>query len=456
MGDGERPLSSRQLVDPMLDDRTCVDPDPHPYTGEFVSTTPALLLLAMTIASGAAMRGAFAPVQEMAKLDLGLSDLQISLVQGLAASIPIAVLAIPIGRLVDRSNRTRLLAAMAVVWTLGTLLTVTAPGFTMLFLARMLAGLGAISALPVAISIAADLSPPEKRGRSLLLLSLGQSVGLAVAFALGGWLSGLLAAPDHGWLARVGIAPWRGVHLVFGAGSALMLLLLLALREPARSELGEAADAALGPVLRELWERRRFLAPLFVGQVSVVMADTAAGIWAAPVLIRDHGLRPDQFAGWMGLVILLPGALGSVIGGVAADLGHKLHLRGGILAGAVVASAVAIPAAFFPLMSGALGFGLMLSLLLLCGAITGLVTATAIAVLIPNELRGVCLGAFIVLGAIIGFGVAPTLVTLASARLGGEAFLASALTMTGVAISGVSLLAFALAMAGAPQAPSST
>ncbi len=36
---GSGPAICFQLIDyPMLDDRTCVDPDPHPYTGEFVWT----------------------------------------------------------------------------------------------------------------------------------------------------------------------------------------------------------------------------------------------------------------------------------------------------------------------------------------------------------------------------------------------------------------------------------
>lgn len=411
---------------------------------------PSLLLLAATIASGAAMRSVFSPLQEMAKLDLGLTDLQVSLVQGLAVSIPIAVLSIPIGRLVDRTHRVRLLIAMAVVWTLGSLLTAASPSFGVLFVSRMLAGLGALCALPVAISIAADLTPPHQRGRALLLLSLGQSVGIAAAFALGGWLSGVFTVPLHGPPPALDVAPWRAVHLVFGAGSAVLLLVMLALREPPRRELGEAPDAALAAVLGELWSRRAFLVPLFVGQVSVVMADTAAGIWAAPVLIRNHGLQPDQFAGWMGLVVLLPGIAGSVIGGIVADAGNKLSMRGGILIGAVAASIVAIPAALFPLTDSTLGFALALGLLLLCGTATGLVTATAIAVLVPNELRGICLGAFIVVGAVIGFGVAPTLVTVTAGLLGGEAFLASALAMSGVVVSALAAVGFVMAMVNAP------
>jgi len=412
------------------------------------STTPALVVLALTICSAAAMRSVFSPVQEVVKLDLGLSDLQMSLIQGLAASIPIAILSIPLGWLVDHANRVRILVGLALLWTLGTVLTAFADGFAALFVTRMLAGLGAICSLPVAISIAADLCAPDRRGRSLLLLSLGSTIGGAIAFAAGGALFGALA---HTRFA--GLAPWRAVHLIFGMVSGVLVALLLRLKEPARQEQGEQAGVAISAALRELWSRAGFLAPLFVGQISVVMADTAAGVWASPVLTRNFGLHPSQFGAWMGLVLLLSGILGSMLGGFSADAGHKSRLRGGILLGALVASGLSIPASLFPIMPSVPGFAIMLAILLVCGAVTGLVTATAIAVLIPNDIRGVCLGAFIVIGAVIGFGAAPTLVTLGSTALGGEGHLGEALALTGLATSLISFAAFALATLRAPRQP---
>ena len=88
----------------------------------------------------------------------------------------------------------------------------------------------------------------------------------------------------------------------------------------------------------------------------------------------------------------------------------------------------------------------MPGLLLFCGAITGLVTTTALTVLIPNEIRGVCLGAFIVGGAVIGFGVSPTIVTLGSTLLGGGSHLDLALALPGMATSLLALIGFAVAM----------
>lgn len=402
-------------------------------------------LLALTIFCGIAMQNSVSPVQEAVKLELGLSDFQSSLVQGLAVSIPVALLAIPLGRLADRSNRVRLLVAMAVAWTIGMALTAVAQGFLTLFAARMLANIGAILAIPIAISVASDLSPPARRGRALLPLSIGKIAGQAAAFALGGWLFALFSAGDT---LPGGMTAWRGLHLVFAAASALLIVPLLLLREPERHEREEAAGTSFGTAMAAIWQRRTLLVPLFIGQVTVVMADVAASIWAPTVLIRSYGQQPGDFAGWMGLVLLGSGLAGSIIGGFAADAGHKSRLHNGILIGAVGAAILSIPGAFFPMMPDTTGFALMLALLMMCGAVTGLVTATAIAVLVPNELRGVCLGAFMVVGAVIGYGVAPTAVTLVSGLLGGEDQVRYALAATTALSSLIAALGFLFALRG--------
>jgi MFS family permease len=402
-----------------------------------------LALLAVTVASSAAMRTVFSPVQDAAKLDLGLSDLRMSLLQGLAAAIPIAIFSFPIGRLTDRSNRTRLLAALAALWTIGILLAVWAPGFNSLFVARMLTGVGTFCAVPVAISISADMSDAGTRGRAMILIAFGNVIGAALAFGAGGGLFGALTKQP-----LLGLAPWRGVHLVFGIASLALLATLALLREPERHELGEAAGAPLREAIGEVWGKRGLLIPLFIGQVSVVMADVAAGVWAAPVLGRNYHQSPEQFGGWLGLAVLLGGLLGAALGGVAADLGHKSKYPNGILIGAVATALLSIPGAFFPIMPDTLGFGLLLGLLLLCGAATGLITSAALTVLIPNEIRGICLGAFIVVSAVVGLGVAPTLVSVISEMLGGEDQVRYALAATTALTSIVSAIGFALALRG--------
>lgn len=227
-----------------------------------------MLALALAMAVGFTAMGSFSTVQEGAKVELHLSDYALGLVQALGAAIPLALFSIPIGILVDRFNRVRLLLFLAAVWTVGTMLTAVAPNLPLLLLARMLAGIGTTGALTAALSLGADLCAPDQRGRAMLIVTVGKTIGMATAFAVTGALFGWFVHDGPAWAS--GIAPWRSAHLTLTAISALLCLPLLLLREPPRREVEAGPGAPLKVVAAELWGRRRFLLPLFVGQVGVV------------------------------------------------------------------------------------------------------------------------------------------------------------------------------------------
>jgi len=425
-----------------------IGPERFAGTTGFARAVVPLLILALLMAVGFTAMGSFGMVQEGAKAELHLSDALLGMIQGLGAAVPLVLFSIPVGVLVDRYNRVRLLVVLILLWTAGTALTAAAPGVAWLVAARMLTGVGVGGALTAALSLAADFCAPAQRGRALLIVNLGKSLGVAGAFALTGWLLGWFArGATPAWLA---MAPWRGAHAMLALISLVLSLPLLLLREPARHEVEAAPDAPFRVVAAELWARRGFLAPLFAGQVAVVMADVAAGVWVAPVLQRSYALKPEDFGGWVGALVFASGVLGSILGGASADLGQKSAMRGGLLLGAVIAAGLGVPAALFPVMPGVLAFGIALFVLVLCGAVTGIVISVAITVWLPNELRGLCIGAFIAVAGLIGYGLAPSLVTLISSLIGGEAYLAPALAIVGVATSAFSFAAFVLAMRRAP------
>jgi hypothetical protein len=134
-------------------------------------------------------------------------------------------------------------------------------------------------------------------------------------------------------------------------------------------------------------------------------------------------------------VVFGAGVLGALTGGIAADAGQKSARRGGILIGAIVAAVAAVPATLFPLAGSVPLFAGLLFAMLLGGTITGLITATALAVLLPNELRGLSVGVFLAVGGLVAFGIAPSLVTALSTLIGGEAMLGQALALVGFAVS---------------------
>jgi MFS family permease len=432
---------------------------PNPSLSSLASNTVqtttwgAILVMALMLLGGGMMRAVFSPLQEAAMLDLKLDDFQISLVQGFAAGFPGALIAMPIAWIIDHGKRVRLLIALIALCVLGTLWTSFCGSFASLFLSRMLAAVGANTAVAVVISLMADMCVVDRRGRALLLLNLGVFGGVALGFALGGILVGALGKHPIGLFGT--LAPWRQTHLVVGLIGALGLLPLFLLTEPNRHEV-EHFSAKLRPTLIALWSKRAFLIPFFAGQVGVALADTAATIWAAPVLIRNYHLQPEQFSGWVGGVLFSGGLLGAIVGALAADRGQKMRRRGGLLIGAIIAAAIGIPGALFPLMPTVSGFAVLMGLLLVSGTAISLIAATAVTVLIPNEERGVCMAAFGIVNSLFGLGLAPTLVTFGSWAMGGDQHLATSLAVVGIFTGILSLWGYSVAMRSAPLSVAQT
>ncbi len=428
----------------VIDDPAEVPPPPAAFRKTRWSV---IWLLTLTLFSALTVGGLLAPIQEAAKLDLGLNDRQLALIVGTATAIPVSILALPIAWLVDHRTRTILLIILASFWAIGTFGTAFVQDFYGLFAARLVAGIGAGTAFPVLISILADVCLPERRGRVMVLVSMGAWAGAAAAYAVGGTLFGYLEA--HPLPVFPGMDAWRAVHLVTGIGAALLVLPLFLIREPPRYET-ESTSVALGPTMRAFWNRRGFLGPLLLGNFSGALAEGAAALWMGSVLVRQYGQQPGDFGAWVGLVILLSGIIGSLIGGFSADAGQKLKIRGGILVPAVIATALSIPASAYPIMPTVTGFAWVLFALLVGGTIVNLVNTAAIAVLIPNEERATSLAALKLVATVVGGPITAGIIVLMTDFMEGPSGLGMVLMWLGVITGVISLIGYWFAMRNAP------
>jgi len=417
------------------------------------SSIGSLLLVSLAMLVGFTMLQSFGIMAESAKAEMGLSDTDLAIIQGVSAAIPLVLFSIPIGIWVDRWNRVAILIIMALGWTLGTVITAAAPSTAILFVGRMLTAIGTTGGLTAVLSLASDYCRPEQRGRAIVVPNIAKTAGVAAGFTISGLLLGAIAGQQLPNLFDA--SNWRSAQWFLALGSAVFILPLLLLREPARHEVEAEPGAPIKVVLGELKARRAWIIPLFIGQTSVVMADAAAAIWVSPVLERSYHLQPAEFAGWVGAIVLITGIIGSIIGGVVADMGQSSKVRGGLMIGAIAAAALGVPTALFPIMPDVASFAVAFFILTLAGNVTAMVASVALTVWLPNELRGLAIGAFIAIAGLIGFGIAPSLVTLVSGFLGGESHLATALAIVGVGVSIVSVAGFWLAMKGAPDTTTS-
>ena len=409
----------------------------------------AILLVTLAVLAGSAARYVLSPMQELVRADLGLDDNHVALLQGMSIALPTALLSIPLGRLVDRTHRARLLVLLAVACAAGSLLTAVASGFAAAFCARMLVGAAVIAAQPTALSLVADLTAPTERGRMITLVSVGQALGGSLGYAMAGpllkWLPAGLAAAG----VASSMAPWRLVLLAACAGVIASTVALLFLREPERREIGAASGASLRAALRELSSYRGFLLPLAGGMVTVGMADAAAAIWAVPVLTRGFHQKPEDFGAWLGLVNLVANFAGAVLGGWMADWGQRRGGRAGALLGALIGAALSIPAAFYPVMPDVTSFALAMGLFLTCGAWVSIAALSSVMVVLPNELRGTFIGVLVAAIGLTAYGIAPLLVSLGARAVDRHASIAVSLTAVGLASSVMGTLSFVAALRAA-------
>ena len=260
-------------------------------------------------------------VAEPIRLEWGLSDAAIGALTT-AFTLVYAASGLPLGRLADRARRTRILGAVVFGWSLLTAASGLARSFWQLFALRLGVGLGEAGCAPAATSLIGDLFPPRRRARALSLFMFGLPVGTALSYAA----SALIAA-------RWG---WRAAFYVAGAPGLLCAAAALALGEPRR----EAADTAAGGTS---W--RAALSPtlwwIVASGVLHNFSMYALSAFFVPFLMRYHGARLQTAGIDSTAVFGLGGALGLLLGGVAADEARR-RPRGRLLLAAAAATA-AVP-----------------------------------------------------------------------------------------------------------------
>ena len=405
-----------------------------------------LLLLAAAVWAITYARVSLGPLQEALRVDLGLTDNEIALVQGPALALPMALASIPLGLIVDRYSRVRLFLFSVALSVVATVLTAIAPNLSVLVVARGLLGFGVAAVLVGAYSLVADLYPPAQRGRATTIVALGEIGGAPAAFALGGALlvmAGPLASLDFG--SRTG--GWRWALLWMSGPLAIVALLMAGLREPPRTDI-VVQHPRLRDIAEELWRYRTVVAPLLFARVMVWIADGAVFVWAAPTFARRFALAQDRIGAIIGGALLISGILGPIIGGPLADLCQR---TGGPQRTATILAVVAllsVPAGLFAVVPNPTLAGLMLTAFLTLGFAFGTAAMTLGTVVIPGEVRGLFLAASVTVAALFSTGVAPVAISLLSRTLGGTTMIGHALAWVCALTSLLGALIFALGRRG--------
>jgi len=393
--------------------------------------TGAIVLLVLTSALLLMDTSLISLLIEPMRRDLSFSDAELGLLQGAFPTIAFAICALPIGLLVDRVNRTRMILIALIVWTIALVLIAVAPGFALLAVAKVLIGCVQAVLITAPFSLAADLTERRRRSVAVSALVIGQSLGGGLGFVLGGILFTAMSTV-------VDSEPWRYTILIFGAIGVVLLPFFFRFREPARSETGGEARGAR-VLFSELRRHSRILWPLFIGYAFAQVAASLLQVWAAPVLMRRYGMSELVVGNMVGVVMFVGGIVGAALAGWLIELLRRRDRRGALAIG--IGTAVLGGAGVMALMPTGSGAVAVFGIGVAASAFVGTGVPAFLMLYLPNELRGLAGGALILLGVGPGAAIGPSAVAFVSGLLTGGAALAQAMAVTGI-VAGIAALVF--------------
>lgn len=363
--------------------------------------------------------------------DLGLTDTQISILQGPAFILFYLFAGLPAGRLADVGNRRNLIIGGVLIWSTMTMLCGLATGFWELFAARAGVGIGEACLAPAAYSLISDCVEKGMRGRAMSLVALSAPLGSGLSFILGGAI--LAAMPDTGRITVPvfgNLAAWQACFIVAGLPGALIAALLLLVPEVPRLEVADAGNRNANDLPAALQQQRSLLVPFFLSVGLLALAAYAMTAWKASYYVRVLGVAPDQAGIILGLVAILGNVFGGFLGGWLSDYFARSGRPAGRTETLVVATFLSIPAIILWLSVS--DVFLSFAALAILHVTIGLGVASAPSILndfVTNNLRGRMVAVMGITSAILGAGMGPFSAALVSDYIFGENIRMSLLTL---------------------------
>lgn len=363
------------------------------------------------------------------KRDLGISDTQISLLQGLAFAIFYTTLGIPIAKLADRHLRKGIISIGVGLWSMMTMACGLANNYAQMFLARMGVGVGEAALSPAAYSIINDAFPDRLKSRAFAIYSMGISLGGGVAYMAGGYVVEQASSVSVYTLPIIGdIKPWQLVFMIAGAPGLLLAILAMTMLEPKRKHAELPPQSNESTAVRKtqgslsyLYQHRRLYLPHFLGFALLSLISYSYSAWMPSAILRKFDISVAEVGLLFGLITCIGGAVGLYL---AAFLADKLNTRardggdstqsGAQSVAVYCALAIAISGTIPPLMNNEAALWISLCVFALFASTwAGLAPAILSSITSANRLAST--SAYYLLSInLIGLGLGPSVVALIS------------------------------------------
>ena len=350
------------------------------------------------------------------KVDLGLSDSEVGFVQTVQA-LSVALFAYPVSYLIDRWSRKKMVALMAIFWSIFTFTTGLSKNYAGVLSSRMFVGAGEAAYSTGGTVMITAAYPTEKRGRMLGIFNAAIPIGVTLGVVAGGVLSA-----NYGW--RTPFFVFAPIGIVFG----LVALFLKDYKTVKQSNIapGIGFFGSIGYLLKV-----RTLPWYYLGRGLMTLM-TMATVWLPALMMRQAGIKEDIASYFLGGSVAFA-VVGSLVGGRVGDTWVKKNPRSRLMLPVIIYFSCSLlqVAAVLMLMSTAQGSGVFTAGFIafaVMGAVgsflyyAGLPTLTVASqeVVTPDR-RGIAWGAAILCMYLLGGAWSPLMVGGISDAMGGNA-----------------------------------
>jgi MFS family permease len=348
------------------------------------------------------------------KEDMGLTDFEISFIQGWGFVLAYIIFSIPFGRIVDKVNRVRVLIGGIIIWSVATAACGFSKNSWQLVLSRSGVGAGEAALTPASWSIISDLFPVEKRSFPMSIYLMGPYIGQGLSLLFGAQILRIYNEPVTLFESII-VQPWQIIFLIIAVPGVILGLLMFALKDPVRKEVlvseKEEGTDSIKEVFAYVIKNIGAYMPLLIGSAFIVVLLYGVQSWVPTFLHRIHGWEHTRIGDQYGLVALFAGSLGVVSGPMAEKYLTKLNFNAATIIVCII-TAVALtiigPITFLSLSSDIVLIGIFITSFFITLPLA--LFATSLQNITPNQYRGVVTGLYVFTVNITGYGLGPMVV----------------------------------------------
>jgi len=352
--------------------------------------------------------------------DLGITDTQVSLLQGFVFAVFYTFCGIPLGRLADKRNRRAIIACGLVAWSAFTSMCGLAKSFGQMLAWRMGVGVGEAALSPSAYSIITDYFPKEKLSTAISVYSMGIYIGSGLSFLLGGIVVRFASAKQMWMLPLVGaVRPWQLIFLAVGLPGLVATLLLLTVNEPLRRGLSTATQtSSFSESFAYILKNKKTFLCHNVGFGLLSLISYGAAAWVPEFFRRVYHWDIPRIGLVYGSMVAIFGVLGIVGAGRLADaVRARGTLQANMLLGVIIAL-LWIPFQFLLYLAPNASWAVLwLAPTCVFAAAPFGISAAAIQQMMPPLMRGQASAVYLFILNLIGLGLGPSAVAMCTQYL---------------------------------------